>query len=136
MKKSVFSVLMMALVLCLGLISCGGGDKPGNVVEQYFRAAAAGDGDKVVSLVDFESLDAETAKMFKESMKEGISKAKEAEAKVKSFEVIKEEISADGKTATVEYKMVGSEKGKDDETVNDKMTLHKTAEGWKIAMDF
>lgn len=136
MKKSVFSVLMMALVLCLGFTSCGGGDNPGSTVEKYFRLTAAGDGDGVVALIDFEGLDAETAKFMKENMKEGISKAKEAEAKVKSFEVIKEEISADGKTATVEYKMVGSEKGKDDQTVNDKMTLHKTAEGWKIAMNF
>ena len=106
MKKSIFSILMMAVVLCLGLTSCGGGDNPGSTVEKYFRASADGNGDLVISLVDFEGLDAETAKFMKESMKEGISKAKEAEAKVKSFEVIKEEISADGKTATVEYKMV------------------------------
>ncbi|MBR4440649.1 MAG: hypothetical protein IKS00_03765 [Bacteroidales bacterium] len=45
-------------------------------------------------------------------------------------------ISADGKTATVEFKMVASEKGKDDETVNDKAQLVKTDQGWKIKMAF
>ncbi len=136
MKKSVFPILMMALVLCLGLVSCGGGDNPGFVVEKYFRAAAAGDADIVISLIDFGNLDAETKQMMTDGMKKEFSKNKEADAKVKSFDIIKEEISADGKSATVKYKVVGSEKGKDDETINDTMKLNKTDQGWKIAMDF
>jgi len=137
MKKSIFSVLMMALVLCLGLTSCGGGDTPGKTVEKYYRAAADGNADLVISLMDFSGFDAETKKMVVDGMKtEFTNKAKEAEAKVKSFDIIKEEISADGKSATVEFKMVGSEKGKDDETVQDKMKLVKTDEGWKIQMNF
>lgn len=136
MKKSVFSILMMALVLCLGLTSCGGGDNPGKAVEKYYRAAADGNVDVLLSLMDFTGFDAETKKMMEDGMKESFKNAKEAEAKVKSFEIIKEEISADGKTATVEFKMVGSEKGKEDETINQKHTLVKTNEGWKIKMDF
>lgn len=137
MKKSVFSILMMALVLCLGLTSCGGGgDTPGKIVEKYYRAAAAGDADQVISLMDLSGIDAELVKAVTEGMKTDIPKAKEIDAQVKSFEVIKEEISADGKSATVEFKATCYDKEKGDQTLNETANLVKTDQGWKMQMAF
>lgn len=134
MKKSVFSILMMAFVLCLGLTSCGGGDTPGAVVEKYLRAAAAGNADEVISLMYLDEMDAETKKMLTDMFKEDII-AKAKGATIEKFEVTKETISSDGKTATVEFKVVAKENGKDKaEEENDKIELIKTDTGWKLNM--
>ena len=79
-------------------------------------------------------MDAETKKMLTDMFKEDII-AKAKGATIDKFEVTKETISSDGKTATVEFKVVAKEAGKDKaEEENDKIELIKTDTGWKLNM--
>ena len=133
MKKSVLYLLMMAFVLCLGITSCGGGDTPGAVVEKFMRAAAAGNGDEVISFIYLDGMDDETKKMITDMYKEEVIKKANGTV-IEKFEIVKEEIAADGKSATVEFKIIATEPGKDKKEDSDKLNLIKTDSGWKLNM--
>lgn len=130
--KKLFGILAAIAAMFL-ITSCGGGgNTPKGTAEQFIKAMQAQDGDKIVSLLYFEegkgpSTDdekAQLAALFDSKLKETYKNNGE----LKSYEILSEEISEDGKSAVVNTKVVFEKK-----TDEDRLKLKKDADGnWKV----
>ncbi len=130
--KKLFGILAAIAAMFL-ITACGGGSNtPKGTAEQFIKAMQAQDGEKIVSLLYFEegkapSTDdekAQLAALFDSKLKETYKNNGE----LKSYEILSEEISEDGKSAVVNTKVVFEKK-----TDEDRLKLKKDADGnWKV----
>lgn len=132
MKK--LFVFMTALAAVLVFASCGGGNTPKGVAEQFIKAIQDQDGERMASLVYFEEGKAPTTDSEREQlnamMTSKVSTTYANNGKLKSYEILSEEISEDGTEAVVEAKIEFEKK-----TSDDKIKLKKDSDGnWKIDM--
>lgn len=115
---------LAAAMIGLMLISCSrtGASSPGKAAKQYMEYMVNGDVDKFVDAIYFGE---ETSKeeieqgrtMMKSLIEEKAKPALEEKGGLKSVEVISEEISEDGKTATVTLKQTyGNGETEEDES--------------------
>ena len=129
MKKLFFS--MFVAVVTLTLWSCGNTNTPSAVAEKAVKCIQKADYEGYVDLMNLKKTDEgnNEKEQLVALLREKGTKAMEKKQGLKSYEVLSEEISEDGKSATVKMKMVygdGSEDTQDLKLVkNDhgKMTL-------------
>ena len=109
--KKVFSFLALA-VIAFFTVSCGGGgNTPAGIEKSILTQMQKGNYDKAIEVM-MEHLDAtaEQKAQFSAFINSDKLKAEmEKEGGIASFEIIKEEISEDGLTATVESKTVNKD---------------------------
>ncbi len=125
---------VVAVVAMLAMASCGGGNSPKSVAEQFIKAVQKQDGKKMAELVYFKEDKAPKTDAEKDQlvamMQSKASTAYANNGELKSYEILSEEISEDGTEAVVEAKMEFEKK-----TSDDKIKLKKDADGnWKIDM--
>ena len=92
MKKLI--VILCAVVAVFGLTSCKS-SSPSDTVKAYYKALQAGDYEKALSYTDITD---------QETIQKQIAKYKEFDIKVVDFEILSENVSEDGNSATVEVK--------------------------------
>jgi hypothetical protein len=118
MKK--FSVLLSVLFVgtILFMASCGGGgNTPGDVVKDFYKAIEKENYDAAMDLMDFgdkEITDEDKAK-FKGMLAMGSESLKQNEG-IKSIEILEENISEDGNSADLKMKITyGNDKEEENE---------------------
>ena len=135
MKKVV--IQMVAAVVCVFLVSCGGGSGssgggstgksvssgPSGVAEKAFGAWVKGDAKAFLDYFDLEEMSAK-------EKDEGVEfiKAMIQWQPITKYEIQEEIISEDGKKAKVQVKFYA----KDGEVNDSKVPFVKTGKGWKI----
>ena len=132
MKKLFFS--MLVAVVALTLWSCGPANTPSAVAEEACKCMQNEDYEGYADLMDLKKSD-DGKGVEKEQLaallREKGSKTMEKKQGIKSYEVLSEEISEDGKSANVKMKIVY---GNGDEDTQ-KMKLVKNDDGdWKLTM--
>ena len=131
MKKLFIS--MFVAVVALTLWSCGPANTPSAVAEEACKCLQNEDYEGYVELLDLkETKNQESDKeQFVAMLREKGTKTMEKKQGIKSYEVLSEEISEDGKSANVKMKIVY---GNGDEDTQ-KMKLVKNDDGdWKLTM--
>ena len=105
MKKVSVILVLLAMTICLSLVSCGGGSTPASMEKNLWTYVQKGDYEKAIKYWADISVDGETkeqmksmAAMFAGKMKESM----EEKGGLKEFKIVNETISADGETATVD----------------------------------
>ena len=105
-KVFYFSLMVMAMFM---MAACSSSSSPGDAMKKYSNYLIKGDYEKFVDGIALG--DSETADKLKEQkdglvsmLKEKVSKEYEKKDGLKSIEIISEEISEDGNTATVKIK--------------------------------
>ena len=132
MKKLFFS--MLVAVVALTLWSCGPANTPSAVAEEACKCMQNEDYEGYADLMDLKK--SEDGKGVEKEqlaalLREKGSKTMEKKQGIKSYEVLSEEISEDGKSANVKMKIVY---GNGDEDTQ-KMKLVKNDDGdWKLTM--
>ena len=119
MKKLI--VILCAFVAVFGLTSCKS-SSPSDTVKAYYKALQAGDYEKALSYTDITD---------QEVIQKQIEKCKELDFKVVDFEILSENVSEDGNSATVEVKTSVTFEGETDEATQ-KLKLVKVDGKWKI----
>ena len=132
MKKLFFS--MLVAVVALTLWSCGSANTPSAVAEEACKCMQNEDYEGYADLMDLKKSD-DGKGVEKEQLaallREKGTKTMEKKQGIKSYEVLSEEISEDGKSANVKMKIVY---GNGDEDTQ-KMKLVKNDDGdWKLTM--
>ena len=131
MKKLFIS--MFVAVVAFTLWSCGPANTPSAVAEEACKCVQNADYEGYVELMDLkETKNQESEKeQFVAMLREKGTKTMEKKQGIKSYEVLSEEISEDGKSANVKMKIVY---GNGDEDTQ-KMKLVKNDDGdWKLTM--
>ena len=131
MKKLFFS--MFVAVVALTLWSCGPANTPSAVAEEACKCVQNADYDGYVELMDLkETKNQESEKQqFVAMLREKGTKTMEKKQGIKSYEVLSEEISEDGKSATVKMKMVYGDGSEDTQDLK----LVKNDDGdWRLTM--
>ena len=131
MKKLFFS--MFVAVVALTLWSCGSANTPSAVAEKAAKCIQNADYEGYVDLLDLKKSDGNDSEkeQLVALLREKGTKAMEKKQGLKSYEVLSEQISEDGKSATVELKMVYGDGSEDTQ----KMKLVKNDNGdWKLTM--
>ena len=131
MKKLFIS--MFVAVVAFTLWSCGPANTPSAVAEKACKCVQNADYEGYVELMDLkETKNQESEKQqFVAMLREKGTKTMEKKQGIKSYEVLSEEISEDGKSANVKMKIVY---GNGDEDTQ-KMKLVKNDDGdWKLTM--
>ena len=131
MKKLFFS--MFVAVVALTLWSCGPANTPSAVAEEACKCVQNEDYEGYVELMDLkETKNQESEKQqFVAMLREKGTKTMEKKQGLKSYEVLSEEISEDGKSATVKMKMVYGDGSED----TSKVKLVKNDNGeWKLTL--
>ena len=105
-KVFYFSLMVMAMFM---MAACSSSSSPGDAMKKYSNYLIKGDYEKFVDGLAFdESVGAEKMKEQKDGLvsmlKEKVSKEYEKKDGLKSIEIISEEISEDGNSATVKIK--------------------------------
>ena len=132
MKKLFFS--MLVAVVALTLWSCGSANTPSAVAEEACKCMQNEDYEGYADLMDLKK--SEDGKGVEKEqlaalLREKGTKTMEKKQGIKSYEVLSEEISEDGKSANVKMKIVY---GNGDEDTQ-KMKLVKNDDGdWKLTM--
>lgn len=132
MKKLFFS--MLVAVVALTLWSCGPANTPSAVAEEACKCMQNEDYEGYADLMDLKK--SEDGKGVEKEqlaalLREKGTKTMEKKQGIKSYEVLSEEISEDGKSANVKMKIVY---GNGDEDTQ-KMKLVKNDDGdWKLTM--
>ena len=132
MKKLLIS--MFVAVVALTLWSCGPANTPSAVAEEACKCMQKADYEGYADLMDLKKSD-DGKGVEKEQLaallREKGTKTMEKKQGIKSYEVLSEEISEDGKSANVKMKIVY---GNGDEDTQ-KMKLVKNDDGdWKLTM--
>ena len=131
MKKIFIS--MFVAVVALTLWSCGSANTPSAVAEKAAKCIQNADYEGYVDLLDLKKSDGNDSEkeQLVALLREKGTKAMEKKQGLKSYEVLSEQISEDGKSATVELKMVYGDGSEDTQ----KMKLVKNDNGdWKLTM--
>ncbi len=134
MKKGFYFSLMVMAVFVIA--ACSSTSTPGGAMKQYGNYLVNGDYEKFVDgfAVDSE-MEADKIEKQKESLvamlKEKASKEYDKKGGLKSIEVLSEEISEDGNTATVKIKQTYG----NGETEEGAQKLVKKDGKWLMAMD-
>ena len=130
MKKLFIS--MFVAVVAFTLWSCGPANTPSAVAEEACKCVQNADYEGYVELMDLkETKNQESEKeQFVAMLREKGTKTMEKKQGIKSYEVLSEEISEDGKSATVNMKVVYGDGSED----TNKIKLVKNDKGeWKIS---
>ena len=130
MKKLFIS--MFVAVVAFTLWSCGPANTPSAVAEEACKCVQNEDYEGYVELMDLkETKNQESEKeQFVAMLREKGTKTMEKKQGLKSYEVLSEEISEDGKSATVKMKMVYGDGSED----TNKVKLVKNDKGeWKMS---
>ena len=130
MKKLFIS--MFVAVVAFTLWSCGPANTPSAVAEEACKCVQNEDYEGYVELMDLkETKNQESEKQqFVAMLREKGTKTMEKKQGLKSYEVLSEEISEDGKSATVKMKMVYGDGSED----TSKVKLVKNDKGeWKMS---
>ena len=130
MKKLFIS--MFVAVVAFTLWSCGPANTPSAVAEEACKCVQNEDYDDYVELMDLkETKNQESEKQqFVAMLREKGTKTMEKKQGIKSYKVESEEISEDGKSATVNMKVVYGDGSED----TNKIKLVKNDKGeWKIS---
>lgn len=119
MKKILFSSLMA--IVCFLIASCSSTDTPGQALSHYMDALKNKNYEEVVNGIAFpDKLTPEELQQAKEQwralLEEKSAKTIEQQGGIASFEILSEEISEDGNSATVTYKQVFGNGTEDDGT--------------------
>ena len=125
---------MAAVFAALTLASCGGGNTPKGVTEQFIKAIQDQDGEKMASLIYFPDGKSPATEgereQFVAMMNGKVNTTYANYGKLKSYEIQSEDVSEDGTEAVVAVHMEYEKK-----TSDDKVKLKKDPEGnWKIDM--
>ena len=106
MKKLLIS--MFVAVVALTLWSCGSANTPSAVAEKAAKCMQNADYEGYVELMELKETEGKEAEkeQFVALLREKGTKTMEKKQGLKSYEVLSEEISEDGKSATVKMKMV------------------------------
>lgn len=115
--KKIINLFMMATIFMIA-ISCNSYDTPTKAMEQYLKVLVDGNYEKFVDGMAFKGDDNEEERNkakeeFKALLEDKVQKENDKREGMKGFEIISEQISEDGKTAVVEYKLIygdGTEK--------------------------
>ena len=120
-------VALMALTISFNFSSCKKAAEPKDVVSKWWDALIKKDVDKAFTYIYFEE---GTEQEEIDALKAKYKGILEYTQGIKSYEIISEEISEDGKTATVKVKLVfgNGEENEDD------VDLIKVDEGWKLKL--
>jgi len=129
--KKIFSFVLAALVVCcFAFVGCKGGaksDSPSKVLEKALQCAVDKDYEGMVKYFDDGTATEEELKQAAAFIAMGY----EMVGGLKSYEVLDEEISEDGTTATVKMKMTtGNDVEKETEAL-----LEKTDNGWVLKFE-
>ena len=128
--KKVFSFLAVAAIMFFAA-SCGGSNTPAGIQKAIYTQVQKGNYEKALDIM-IDNLDAKDGESV-EVLRSFVDKAKksdEVKGGLKSFEILSEEFSEDGLSATVTTKFVygdGSEK------TNDTNYVQKDGK-WKLSM--
>lgn len=119
MKKILFSSLMA--IVCFLIASCSSTDTPGQALSHYMDALKNKNYEEVVNGIAFpDKLTPEELQQAKEQwralLEEKSAKTIEQQGGIAGFEILSEEISEDGNSATVTYKQVFGNGTEDDGT--------------------
>ena len=131
MKKLFIS--MFVAVVAFTLWSCGPANTPSAVAEEACKCVQNEDYEGYVELMDLkETKNQESEKeQFVAMLREKGTKTMEKKQGLKSYEVLSEEISEDGKSATVKMKVVYGDGSED----TNKIKLVKNDKGeWKVSL--
>jgi hypothetical protein len=128
------SVLVVAAAVAMFTVNCGGGaDTPAGIENMMYSQFQKGNYEKAVEIL-VDHIDSKKApsdeekKMTMVALTEKTKQSLDAKQGVKSYEVVKEEISEDGESATVETKVVYG-----DGSESTEKTKYVRKEGaWKI----
>ena len=127
--KKIIAAIAAFMICAVCMVSCGGNnDTPTQVTEKFFKAFTAGDVSTIRALTQGEEFD----KVKDEDIKKGGEEMAQVKATIK---VLKEEIAADGKTATVKIEMTMTDPETKKEVslpMEDPVKLTKTDKGWVI----
>ena len=131
MKKSIGFIATAAFVLALA--SCSGGNTPTNVAEKAVKCIQDKDYEGYVDLMDTNGKEGQDIEEQKKAMADMLrSKAAttlDKKGGIKSYEMLAETIAEDGKTATVEMKIVYG----DGEEKQEEMKLRLGDDGqWRL----
>ena len=120
-------IALVALGISVNFSSCKKADEPKDVVSKWWDALIKKDVDKAFTYIYFEE---GTEQEEIDALKAKYKGILEYTQGIKSYEIISEEISEDGKTATVKVKLVfgNGEENEDD------VELIKVDEGWKLKL--
>jgi len=116
--RKLFSVLALAAVVLFTANCGGGGNTPASIEKSMYTQMQKGNYDKVVKIM-IDNLDAtkeQKAQFAAFFTSDKIKKEMEKGGGLKSFEIIKEEISEDGLSATVETKVINNNGDEDTKT--------------------
>lgn len=137
MKKNLFVVITVLFASVALLTSCGS-KSPSSTAKAFLSALTKYDAE---GMADYIYLDIDEDDDVDKAKKEfvdglnfifGLAGNMGELPEVKGYEVLSEEISEDGETATVEYSIT-SEKDGEEETEEEELELRKDANGnWKV----
>ncbi len=99
MKKFITLFSLICAFVCA--VSCSSSSTPSSVAEQQMKAMKSGDFDKLADLFYFEPDEAEEGKQMISGLTSKLGPQIEEKGGIKSYEIISEEISEDGESATV-----------------------------------
>ena len=131
MKKLFFS--MFVAVVALTLWSCGSANTPSAVAEKAVKCMQKADYEGYVDLMDLKKSDGKDVEkeQLAALLREKGTKTMEKKQGIKSYKVESEEISEDGKSATVKMKVVYGDGSED----TNKIKLVKNDKGeWKVSL--
>ena len=131
MKKLLIS--MFVAVVALTLWSCGSANTPSAVAEKAVKCMQKADYEGYVDLMDLKKSDGKDVEkeQLAALLREKGTKTMEKKQGIKSYKVESEEISEDGKSATVNMKVVYGDGSED----TNKIKLVKNDKGeWKVSL--
>ncbi|MDR1746017.1 MAG: DUF4878 domain-containing protein [Tannerella sp.] len=121
------NILIIATALCMLAASCTDSKSPSGIAESFLHLMVKGDFDKAIEFYAANSEDGSMILMFKDKIKASLR-----DDKIKSYKIVSEEISDDGKRATVTYTTISS----NGNTKSGKVKFVKRDGVWKIKDDY
>jgi uncharacterized protein YpuA (DUF1002 family) len=125
MKKIFILMAICAFVFA----SCGGSKTPSDTVKTYFKAIQSKNFNDLMNCFDMDAKETDAKEM--KALEEKFNESSEELGTLKSYEILSEEISEDGATATVKATSTIEKDGKE-KTEEQSFKLNKVNEEWKI----
>jgi len=125
--------LFWLLLTVLALAACGAADKPEDVAQAFFKAAAAGNADAVIKLIYLEEVPADKMMEAKGKVQMIVGEAaREAKANggLKKIEVLETSLETDQDRAKVKVGLTFGN-GKED---TESMALRRNAKKWQVVI--
>lgn len=123
----------LALGIAAGLTGCLGGEKPLQVIENFYAAVAEGNTDKAVQYLALENVSANEMIAVKAKVAVMVAQGKaviDANNGVQKVQVLEENLSEDGAQANVRVQVTF----RNDKTDTDTFKLRKVNGHWKIRL--